>query len=201
MNELISIEQKIHEIRGQRVMLDFDLAEMYQTETRLLKRAVRRNPERFPEDFMFELTKQEWKELVPIWDNLSENSEEDLISQIGISSWGGTRHMPFAFTEQGVAMLSSVLHSEIAIKVNISIMRAFVAVRNYLANHVSSSKEVEELKKEMKLLNSNMPEMREDIDSLNKDVENHDEQMEDLFQAFAKLSAQIQSKTALLERI
>ncbi|KAA6327867.1 hypothetical protein EZS27_023171 [termite gut metagenome] len=95
MDELISIEQKIHEIRGQKVMLDFDLAEMYQTETRLLKRAVRRNPERFPEDFMFELSKQEWKELMPIWDKFPENSEEDLISQFGISSWGGTRHMPF----------------------------------------------------------------------------------------------------------
>ncbi|KAA6328215.1 hypothetical protein EZS27_022872 [termite gut metagenome] len=153
MNELIPIEQKIHEIRNQKIMLDFDLAEMYQTETRLLKRAVRRNPERFPTDFMFQLSKQEWKELIPIWDKFPENIKHSPAT-------------PFAFTEQGVAMLSSVLHSDIAIKVNISIMRAFVAVRNYLANNVSVLKEIEELKKENKLFHSTITEMRKDIDLL-----------------------------------
>ncbi|KAA6330236.1 hypothetical protein EZS27_021031 [termite gut metagenome] len=150
MNELIiPIEQKIHEIRGQKVMLDFDLAEMYQTETRLLKRAIRRNPERFPEDFMFKLTKEEANSLIHIG-----------VSQIGIPpQYNFSAHLPFAFTEQGVAMLSSVLHSDIAIVVNIRIMRAFVAVRNYLANNVSVLKEIEALKKEM-------IEMRKDIDLL-----------------------------------
>jgi predicted RNase H-like nuclease (RuvC/YqgF family) len=188
MNELIPIEQKIHEIRGQKVMLDFDLAEMYQTETKLLKRAVRRNTERFPEDFMFELSMQEWKELVPIWNQFPENIKHSSVT-------------PFAFTEQGVAMLSAVLHTDRAVQVSINIMRAFVVIRNYLANNVSASKEIEDLKKEIKLLNSNMSEVREDIEALNQSQENTDEQMEDVFQAFAKFSAQIQSKTAQLERI
>ncbi|KAA6338298.1 hypothetical protein EZS27_013690 [termite gut metagenome] len=192
MNELISIEEKIHEIRGQKVMLDFDLAEMYQTETGQLKRAVRRNPERFPEDFMFQLSKQEWKELMPIWHKFPENIKHNPAT-------------PFAFTEQGVAMLSSVLHSDTAIKVNISIMRAFVAVRQSLILSVSHFNEIEELRNEIKneirLLSLELSEIHEDINALNKSQENTDEQIEDLFQAFAKLSAQIQSKTAQLDRI
>lgn len=107
-------------VRGQRVMLDFDLAELYQVETRTLKQAVRRNIERFPSDFMFEITESEY--------NYLKNS---MTSQIVISNErGGRRYMPFAFTEQGVAMLSSVLRSETAIQVNIAIMRAFVAMRS-----------------------------------------------------------------------
>ncbi|KAA6327438.1 hypothetical protein EZS27_023576 [termite gut metagenome] len=196
MSGLIPIEQKIHEIRGQKVMLDFDLAEMYQTETRLLKRAVRRNSERFPEDFMFQLKKEEANLLI-----------HNMVSQIGISKEGrgGIRYMPFAFTEQGVAMLSSVLHSEIAIKVNISIMRAFVAVRQSLIVSVSRFNEIEklrnEIKNEIKLLSLELSEIHEDINTLNSSQENTDEQMEDLFQAFAKLSAQIQSKTVQLGRV
>ena len=120
--ELQPIQSKIYEIRGQRVMLDFDLAELYQVETRTLKQAVRRNIERFPSDFMFEITESEY--------NYLKNS---MTSQIVISNErGGRRYMPFAFTEQGVAMLSSVLRSETAIQVNIAIMRAFVAMRNYI---------------------------------------------------------------------
>ena len=109
MNKLQLIHNKIYEIRGQRVMLDYDLAEMYGVDTAQLKRAVRRNIERFEgEDFMFELTK-----------------EEHLRCQFGISSHGGIRYMPFAFTELGVAMLSSVLRSATAIEINRGIMRAF----------------------------------------------------------------------------
>ena len=92
--QLRVIQKRIYEIRGQKVMLDFDLAVLYKTETRLLKRAVRRNLDRFPEDFMFQLTKQECQELIPNWDNLPERFSPS---------------PPFAFTEQGVAMLSSVL--------------------------------------------------------------------------------------------
>jgi hypothetical protein len=114
--ELQIIQRKIHEIRGQRVMLDFDLAELYKVETKLLKRAVRRNIERFPEDFMFELTKEEL---------------ENLRRQFGTSSWGGVRYMPFAFTEHGVAMLSGVLNSPKAIEMNIAVIRAFIALRRY----------------------------------------------------------------------
>lgn len=110
MNELQLIQSKIYEIRGQKVMLDFDLAELYQVETRVLNQSVKRNLKRFPSDFMFQLTADEW---------------EILKSQFVISSWGGTRKLPYAFTEQGLAMLSGVLNSDIAIQVNINIMRAF----------------------------------------------------------------------------
>ena len=119
MNEIRIIQSKIYEIRGQRVMLDFDLAELYQVETRRLNEAVKRNIKRFPKDFMFQLNVDEWIILK---------------SQFATSRWGGTRKLPYAFTEQGLAMLSGVLNSDIAIQVNINIMRAFVAVRRLMAN-------------------------------------------------------------------
>ncbi len=109
MNDLIIIENKIHEIRGQKVMLDFDLAEMYGAETKRLNQAVRRNSERFPQDFMFQLTDEEVKWLMT-----------NLRSQFVTSSWGGTRYAPLAFTEQGVAMLSGLLRSPQAIEKNLS---------------------------------------------------------------------------------
>ena len=113
MEELTTIQSKIYEIRGQRVMLDHDLAELYGVTTGNLNKAVKRNIERFPERFMFQLTEQEF-----------------LIFQNGTSSWGGTRKCPHAFTEQGVSMLSAVLRSPTAIQVSIRIMDAFVALRN-----------------------------------------------------------------------
>ena len=112
--ELQIIQNKIFEIRGQRVMLDFDLAELYEVETRALNQAVKRNIKRFPSDFMFQLTNKEF---------------DNLMSQSVISSWGGTRKLPFAFTEHGVTMLASVLRSERAIELNIQIVRAFIALR------------------------------------------------------------------------
>jgi hypothetical protein len=114
--ELEIIKNSIHEIRGKKVMLDMDLAKLYEVETRVLKQAVRRNIERFPGDFMFELT---------------EDEIHNLTSQFVISRWGGQRYKPFAFTEQGIAMLSSVLKSKTAIQINISIMRAFVMIRQF----------------------------------------------------------------------
>jgi hypothetical protein len=114
------IVNKIHLIRKEKVMLDQDLAELYDVETKYLKRQVRRNIDRFPEDFMFELTNEEF---------------ENLRSQIGTSSWGGTRYAPMAFTEQGVAQLSSVLNSGRAIQVNIQIIRLFTKMRNLLLSH------------------------------------------------------------------
>ena len=114
--ELEIIKNSIHEIRGKKVMLDMDLAKLYEVETRVLKQAVRRNMERFPEDFMFELT---------------EDEIHNLTSHFVISRWGGQRYKPFAFTEQGIAMLSSVLKSKTAIQINISIMRAFVMIRQF----------------------------------------------------------------------
>ena len=114
------IERKIYILRGQKVMLDRDLAKLYGVPTKRLKEQVKRNIKRFPEDFMLELTMQEL---------------EILRSQFATSRWGGERYLPYAFTEQGVAMLSSVLNSERAIEVNIAIMRAFVRLREILLTH------------------------------------------------------------------
>lgn len=122
---------KIYFIRGQKVMLDRDLAELYGVETRILKQAVKRNLTRFPEDFMFELTKEE---------------SENLRSQIVISSqnWGGSRYMPTAFTEQGITMLSCVLNSPKAIDVNIRIIRVFTRMREMILTHKDLLLEIEE---------------------------------------------------------
>jgi len=126
--ELQIIQNKIYELRGQRVMLDFDLAELYQTENKRLKEAVRRNIDRFPGDFMFELDKKEW--------NI-------LRTQNASSSWGGARYQPFAFTEQGVAMLASVLNSPKAIQINIQIVRAFIVLRQYALGYAELNKKLE----------------------------------------------------------
>ena len=128
--ELQIIQSKIFEIRGYRVMLDFDLAELYQVETKYLKRAVKRNIERFPHDFMFELNQEEF---------------ENLRCKIGTSSWGGSRYNPFAFTQEGVAMLSSVLRSPTAIQVNISIMRAFSLLRQLAVGYDELLRRIEQL--------------------------------------------------------
>ncbi len=138
MTELASIQTKIYHINGLRVMLDFDLAELYETETRALKQAVRRNRKRFPEDFMFQLSKPAWQELITICDNLPA----------GVKFSPAT---PFAFTEQGVAMLSSVLNSEKAVDVNISIMRAFVMLRQHLTDYANLKEQITHLEKEMKI--------------------------------------------------
>jgi len=126
------ITRKIFLIRGARVMLDKDLADLYDVQTKVLKQAVRRNIDRFPEDFMFELKKDEF---------------ENLRSQIVTSSWGGTRYRPMAFTEQGVAMLSSVLKSTRAIQVNIQIMRAFTKLREMLSIHDEPKKQIDTMEK------------------------------------------------------
>ena len=128
--ELQIIQQKIYEIRGLRVMLDSDLAELYGVETKRLKEAVRRNIERFPADFMFELTDAEFK---------------NLRTQFATSSWGGARHLPFAFTEHGVAMLSGVLHSPKAIETNLAIIRAFIALRHYAHTYAELSQKITEI--------------------------------------------------------
>jgi len=126
------IESRIFIIRGQKVMLSMHLAELYEVEPRLLVQAVKRNIERFPEDFMFQLSPEEFA---------------NLKSQIGISSWGGVRTAPYAFTEQGVSMLSSVLRSARAIQVNIEIMRAFVQLRQMLSSNAELSQKLVALEK------------------------------------------------------
>ena len=130
--ELQVIHDKIYTIRDQKVMLDFDLAELYQVETRVLKQAVRRNLKRFPSDFMFLLSKEEWNKLITICDNLPKNIKYSPTT-------------PFAFTEQGVSMLSSVLRSDVAIDVNISIIRAFVQLRQFALSHSELSQKLNEI--------------------------------------------------------
>ncbi len=129
-----SVIGKIHFIRGQKVMLDKDLALLYNVMTRNLNKAVSRNKMRFPPDFMFQLTPKEHK---------------NLMFQIGTSSWGGTRKMPHAFTEQGISMLSSVLSSERAILVNIHIIRVFTKLRRFLMDHKEALLKLEKLEKKV----------------------------------------------------
>ena len=134
MTTLVPVERiasKIYLIRDLKVMLDRDLAELYQVETRVLNQAVKRNIKRFPKDFMFQLTKDEFKILK---------------SQIVTSRWGGVRKLPLAFTEQGIAMLSGILHSDRAILVNIQIMRVFVKFRQLLIDNEELGKELLEFK-------------------------------------------------------
>lgn len=179
MNDIVIIENKIYEIRGQKVMLDFDLAEMYEVETKRLKEQVRRNIERFPNDFMFQLTNDEINSLI-----INIRSQNATLS----NDW--FRYPPFAFTEQGVAMLSGVLRSPKAVEVNINIMRAFVHMRQYLLSH-APKQELEELRKRIEYL-------EEDVSS---DRESYEKQFDDLFTAFAKLSSAIQVKTTPLDRV
>jgi hypothetical protein len=145
------IINKIHLIRGQKVMLDKDLSELYKVETKQLKRQVRRNIERFPEDFMFELTKEEF---------------EILRCQFGTSSWGGVRYTPMAFTEQGVSMLSSVLSSTIAIIVNIQIIRTFTKMREMMLTHKDILLKMDELEKRADNQNERMEQVFQYIRSL-----------------------------------
>ena len=151
------VMNKIYVIRNQKVMLDKDLADLYQVETKQLKRQVKRNIERFPEDFMFELTELEY---------------ENLRCQIGTSSWGGVRYLPIVFTEQGVAMLSSVLNSKIAIAVNIQIMRIFTKVRQMLTDNTELRLDLEKIKKKLDNQDKNMEIVFRYLDELIEKKEN-----------------------------
>ena len=159
MNEIQVIQSKIYEIRGQRVMLDRDLAELYHVKTGNLNKAVKRNMRRFPPDFMFQLDKEEFVKL-----------KNDLIFQNGTSSWGGTRKLPFAFTEQGLAMLSGILNSDIAIDVNISIMRAFVALRRMAATLPNTTSDVAQLRKDFEELKLDIEDILRDQNEINEDT-------------------------------
>ena len=178
MDDIAIIENKIYEIRGQKVMLDFDLAEMYGVETKRLKEQVRRNIERFPAEFMFELTKEEVQ------------FSRSQFATLKTGQGHNIKYLPFAFTEYGIVMLSSVLKSKTAVEVNINIIRAFVRMRQYLLSSVPP-KELEELKQRIEYL-------EEDITS---DRESYKKQFDDLFNAFAKISAIIQSRQTPLDRV
>ena len=161
MNDVQIIQQKIFEIRGQRVILDFDLAELYQVTTGNLNKAVKRNIRRFPPDFMFQLTKDEFDKL-----------RSNLIFQFGISRWGGTRKLPHAFTEQGVAMLSGILHSTIAIDMNIAIMRAFVAIRQLAATlpPTNTAADLAQLRQDFEELKLDIEDILADQNDINEDT-------------------------------
>jgi hypothetical protein len=168
--ELELIQSKIYEIRGQRVMLDFDLATLYQVETKSLNLSVKRNPKRFPLDFMFQLTSDEWN-------NLRLQNET--------SKHGGRRYLPYAFTEQGVAMLSGLLNSDKAIEANINIMRAFIAMRNYILNQASVSDEIKAIKERIKALEQADNDNLIAINDLSEDTQRS---LDDIYIALSELA-------------
>ena len=146
MNIIRSIQNRIYELRGERVMLDKDLAGLYETETKALNLAVKRNIKRFPKDFMFQLTKEEFESL-RFQIEILEKADNPLRLQIETSKGrGGTRYLPYAFTEQGVAMLSGILNSDKAINMNIAIMRAFVEIRKILLQQHDLKEQMKEIK-------------------------------------------------------
>jgi hypothetical protein len=146
MQIIQSIQNRIYEIRGERVMLDKDLAMLYETETKALNLAVKRNIKRFPEDFMFQLTKEEF-EALRFQFEASERNDNPMRLQIETTKGrGGTRYLPYAFTEQGVAMLSGILNSDRAINMNIAIMRAFIEVRRALLKQNDLGEQLNEIK-------------------------------------------------------
>lgn len=156
-NEISPIKNRIYEIRGCRVMLDRDLAELYGVETRVLNQSVKRNIERFPDDFMFQLTQDEfqaWKSQIVISNSVKM----------------GIRRMPYAFTELGVAMLSSVLNSKTAIQINMGIMRAFVAVREAITQISDTDKRLKQLEQNFTELKADLEEIFTDYNDINEDT-------------------------------
>ena len=154
-DELLVIQSKIYEIRGQKVMLDRDLAEMYGVLTKVLNQAVKRNPDRFPEDFMFQLTNEE-----------TQNWKSQIVTTNSIKM--GVRRNPYAFTELGVAMLSSVLNSKTAIQINMSIMRAFVAIRHIA--FTPPKDELQELQNDVRQLKEYIEDVFTDYNDINEDT-------------------------------
>ena len=176
------IQNKIYEIRGRRVMLDFDLANLYQVETKRLKESVRRNIERFEgEDFMFELSEEEY--------NVLKDRLRSQIASLEIDGKGKyPKYSPFAFTEEGVAMLSGVLRSSVAVQVNRAIMRAFVAMNNYLIQVSQYSAELAELRSRLLLVER---EVRENLDAMNDLSEDVRRDFDTVFEAIGALSVKL----------
>ena len=182
-DELILVQNLIHEFRGKKVMLDFDLARLYQVETRVLNQSVKRNIKRFPSDFMFQLTEDEWL----------TNS-----SQIVMTSNRPKSALPYAFTEQGVAMLSGLLKSDVAIAANIAIMRAFVQVREYLLAASTVSAELKELRAKVDLL---ALQREEDLGAVNDLSEDVRRDIDNLYLAIGELSSRMEKKHAPRRKI
>ena len=175
-DELILVQNLIHEFRGKKVMLDFDLARLYQVETRVLNQSVKRNIKRFPPDFMFQLTEDEWL----------TNS-----SQIVMTSNRPKSALPYAFTEQGVAMLSGLLKSDVAIAANVAIMRAFVQVREYLLAASTVSAELKELRAKVDILALQREEDLGTVNDLSEDVR---QDIDNLYLAIGELASRIEEK-------
>lgn len=168
----LQIEKKIFVIRGVQVMVDRDIAEFYGVETRILNQAVKRNTNRFPKEFMFQMNYDEF-----------ENWKSQIVISKSISM--GLRRNPFAFTEQGVAMLSGLLNSDIAINANIAIMRAFVAMRNYITTTDNITAELREMRAKLALLERNDEENMEAVNDLSEDMRR---ELDNIYNAIAELS-------------
>ena len=170
--EIAVIQNKIYEIRGLRVMLDFDLAALYQVTTSALNQAVKRNAERFPEEFMFRISASEWEHISSQFVTTSRTKRPKT-------------SLPFAFTEQGVAMLSAVLRSKPAIQVSISIMKAFVAMRNYITTTTTVTAELAEIRAKLALLERTDEDNAEAINDLSEDMR---KELDNIYEAIAALS-------------
>ncbi|WP_442795486.1 ORF6N domain-containing protein [Pelobium manganitolerans] len=181
MQIIKSIQSRIYEVRGERVMLDFDLAFLYEVETRVLNQAVKRNSKRFPDDFMFRLTAKEWEairsQLVLGYEDTVNPSSQFVMMNIPSNRTG--KYLPYAFTEQGVAMLSGVLNSDKAISMNIAIMRAFVDVRRILIKQID---------------------IKDKLDEIVERVGEHDIQLHHLYQAMENLIDEKVAKKSWDER-
>lgn len=167
MEELQPIQSRIYGIRNRQVMLDFDLADMYQIPTKRLKEQVRRNIERFPDDFMFTLSGVEWKELVAKCDQLPETIKHSPVA-------------PFAFTQEGVSMLSGILRTPVAVQVNIRIMRAFVKMREYILTNTSTE--------ELSRLQGQIEFLRDRVERLNRDHKDYERNFDDIYMVLAQLA-------------
>jgi hypothetical protein len=200
--DIEDLKSRIYIVRGKQVMLDRDLAELYGVETRRLNEAVKRNIERFPEDFMFRINEVEWKALstqivIPInnirsqFATASKSDDSNLMSQFATSSWGGVRKMPNVFTELGVAMLSSVLRSETAIQVNINIMRAFVAIRHAVASMQDKDLRMEQLSHRVDQMDASITEILHEQGDMRREQE----------EANAEMALQIEALNDALDQL
>lgn len=186
MDELEPIKNRIYEIRGRRVILDSDLASMYKVENKYLKRQVRANIERFPDDFMFELTKEEYDSLRCKKITLNDEADDLRCKKFTSNKRGGNRYLPFAFTREGIAMLSGLLRSEVAVRANINIMRAFFQMQEALLVVTNTQLQLEQIRNEIKQLQLDMNATLADQNDINEDTRM---QLENITLALAELQA------------
>ncbi len=200
MSDLVQIQRKIYEIRGQKVILDRDLAALYRVETRVLNQAVKRNSERFPEDFMFQLTKEEVENLKSQFGTDAEYHADFPRSQFVTLKGKGhnIKYLPYAFTEHGVVMLASLLRSDIAVTMSIQITRAFVAMRQTIAALASTESKIELLNERVEKLNLYIDEVLHDQNDINEEQRAINEetsmQLELINQSLAELQARPKEK-------